>query len=353
MSTGRSAQIPRGTVTAAWLAAVLADAGERFDGRAFLASHELTPDDLEGPDARVPTAVIVAAWREVPVVLDDDAYGLRVALRAPIGSYFMLEQLCEACPTLGDALIAGARYYQSMSDLTAVEAQVGPRSFRMTQRVPEPLRGLRHLWENFLARVLLGLRHMSGVEVVPSRVTFVHPAPRSPWVRAELKATFGVQPVFDAPDNRLELPPNMAELRNRTANARIFEVLRRHAEALRPGEGQQPWTTRVAAVLDVGGWDPAPTVERCAATLGTSARTLQRRLREEGSSFELEWQGAAQRRAERALAETNQSIDAIARSLGFATGGSFARAFVRWTGSTPSAYRAARRDHGSRARWRG
>ncbi len=346
MSAGRRGRLAHGTVTAAWLAALLDDAGERFDGPAFLESHGLARRDLDGPDARVPTSVIVAAWREVPVVIGDEAYGLRVAVRAPTGTYFMLEQLCEACPTLGDALVAGATYYESMSDLTRVQAEVGPRAFRMTQRVPEPLRGLRHAWENFLARVLLGLRHMSGVAVAPTRVTFVHPPPRSSSVREALEATFGVRPVFDAPDNRLELSPSAASLRNRTANPRLFEVLRRHADALRPGDGARRWTTRVTAVLDVGPWERSPTIESCAGTLGTSGRTLQRRLHEEGTSFDRLWQDAARRRAERALVETRQSVDAIAYALGFATGGSFARAFQRWTGTTPSAFRVARRGDG-------
>jgi len=88
------------------------------------------------------------------------------------------------------------------------------------------------------------------------------------------------------------------------------------------------------------GLDEAPTMKRLVAAAGTSARTFQRQLDAEGTSFsELL---AEVRRSEtlRRLNERSNTIAAIAAELGYSDQASFTRAFRRWTGSSPSQFRA-------------
>lgn len=81
------------------------------------------------------------------------------------------------------------------------------------------------------------------------------------------------------------------------------------------------------------------TMNRVAHALGTSSRTLQRRLREHHLTFR---RAQAQVRMEAACAllrETGTPVQEIAALLGYRKPGAFARAFTRWTGQTPRAYR--------------
>ena len=70
-----------------------------------------------------------------------------------------------------------------------------------------------------------------------------------------------------------------------------------------------------------------------------SGRTLQRRLKEEGTSFGelLDWlrRGMAQAY----LADDQISISEVSYLLGFSEQSAFQRAFKRWTGSTPVQFR--------------
>jgi AraC-like DNA-binding protein len=74
--------------------------------------------------------------------------------------------------------------------------------------------------------------------------------------------------------------------------------------------------------------------------LGVPARTLQRRLRSEGTTFAKKTDEVRRQLAERYLADRRTSVAEVAFLLGFSDVSAFHRAFVRWTGQTPSRYRA-------------
>ena len=85
--------------------------------------------------------------------------------------------------------------------------------------------------------------------------------------------------------------------------------------------------------------DHLPTVRRVAEALSTSPRTLQRRLREAGTSHRQLVQQVRLDLARRLLAETDTSVSEIGLSLGYTDPSHFGRFFVRMTGLRPLAYR--------------
>lgn len=90
------------------------------------------------------------------------------------------------------------------------------------------------------------------------------------------------------------------------------------------------------------------TIESAAQALGLSARTLQRRLRREGTTFQAEVAEAQLRAAEVLLRETDTKLETIAMEVGFRSRSSFCAMFRRARGQTPGSYRerarGARRD---------
>lgn len=82
-----------------------------------------------------------------------------------------------------------------------------------------------------------------------------------------------------------------------------------------------------------------PTLARLAARLRMSERTVQRRLGDEGTSMQALLDDVRCEISLRQLAETTRTIAEIAYAVGFAEVRAFHRAFKRWTGSTPAAYR--------------
>lgn len=81
-------------------------------------------------------------------------------------------------------------------------------------------------------------------------------------------------------------------------------------------------------------------VEATAEELGLHPRTLQRRLQAAGTHFAALQAEARHKLARQYLTESTLDIDHISERLGYSDRRSFTRAFQRWTGMTPSAFRA-------------
>ena len=101
--------------------------------------------------------------------------------------------------------------------------------------------------------------------------------------------------------------------------------------------GVGPLTGQLRRVLAADGADAS--VVDVAKKLGLSQRTLQRRLTDEGTSFQKEQLEHRLRAAQRAL-EGDAAITAIAFEAGFATPQHFSTAFKKFAGLSPSEWRA-------------
>jgi AraC-like DNA-binding protein len=87
-----------------------------------------------------------------------------------------------------------------------------------------------------------------------------------------------------------------------------------------------------------------PSLERVAEHLGLSARTLQRKLQDLGTTHNELVDQIRHELATRYLAEKEMAICEVAYLLGFSEPSSFHRAFKRWTGTTPKDYRLRLRE---------
>jgi AraC-like DNA-binding protein len=85
--------------------------------------------------------------------------------------------------------------------------------------------------------------------------------------------------------------------------------------------------------------DGAPSQQQIASALHVSNRTLQRKLREEGTSFMDLLQDTRMQLARKYLRSPGRSVVETAYLLGFSEPSTFSRAFKRWTGQAPADYR--------------
>lgn len=82
-----------------------------------------------------------------------------------------------------------------------------------------------------------------------------------------------------------------------------------------------------------------PTIDHTARLLGIPVRTLQRRLEENGFSYSALVDEIRFELACRLLDEPRVRVATVAKALGYTDASSFSRAFRRWTGMSPRAYR--------------
>ena len=84
---------------------------------------------------------------------------------------------------------------------------------------------------------------------------------------------------------------------------------------------------------------PPPSRDQVAEALGMSVRSLTRHLGAEGTSYAVLLQEARRMRAMQMLRAPDISCEAIAEQLGYADAPAFSRAFRRWAGVSPTAWR--------------
>jgi AraC-like DNA-binding protein len=106
--------------------------------------------------------------------------------------------------------------------------------------------------------------------------------------------------------------------------------------------GRRRRSTFLALVRQMVGeeLEAGATEARVARRLGLHPRTLSRRLAARGTTFRAVVEAERLARA-RQLLVTDWSVEHIGRRLGYADGTAFSRAFKRWTGTSPTTFRAS------------
>jgi len=123
-----------------------------------------------------------------------------------------------------------------------------------------------------------------------------------------------------------------------TADAKAFAIACRQCEQLEFQSTLLPLKQRVFELLTARE-DRYPTLGEVARHFGMSDRTLMRRLKQEGSSYQALLDATRQQRALWYLSHSHLTIEQIAGRLGFEDTSNFSRIFKRWLGCPPSAIR--------------
>ena len=180
------------------------------------------------------------------------------------------------------------------------------------------------------------LKAMGGHDFRPSRVSL------SADTRAcdlpELEEALGCKVIDKSSHNAIAFPVEMLEKPVPSANRLLFRLLGGYLETVRSAQCLSV-TDRVESYIRGSLASGTCTVERCAAKIDMSVRTLQARLSTEGARFSALVENQREAIAKAHLAQRRLTLDEIADRLGYGEQTSFGRAFKRWTGMTPQQYR--------------
>lgn len=333
----------RYTVAAATVAGLLAYAEQLgIDSASIVRELELDAATLRDPEARITHQLNHRAWERVAEISGDPDFGLHMAERMNLDAFHVLGHLAAHSATVGTAFARIVAYSRLLHDAGRVEVE---RDGDEVVVYPG-CRGLLHAWPRQIAEfsaasVLTLTRLITGVARRATRVGFKHPRPASLTEHARI---FGVNPRFGVDETFVSFPAAMLDSPVIGAQAGLSTFLDAYARELvaklpvsDKAELQDTVRRLIADALPKG----VPTIAEVAAQLATTPRTLQRRLGERGSSFQTLLDEARRDFAERYVLDGTLALAEIAFLLGFADPSNFHRAFRRWTGTTPMAFRAA------------
>jgi AraC-like DNA-binding protein len=333
---GTHSTIGRGYILATWIKAIgraLDAAG--CDGAAILAQAGFDPHELEGPTARCPLINNGRLWQLALEATGDPAFGLKVASHIKHTTFHALSYALAASSTLKEAFERVQRFGQVGSDAVAYSFNKIGSEYHFVIELVAPLP-----WESIDALVAAHLRmcrSLAGREFSPRLVELRRPRPAriddfERLLRAPLRFSAPKNLlVFDAASIERQLDGGNPEL------ARYNDVIAlQHLKRIERDDVQG----RVREVLLQRLKGREPSQEEVAERLHMSPRTLQRKLAESGTTYKEMLDDTRHALALAYLSGPQHSVNEVTYMLGFSSGSCFTRAFRRWTGQSPSHWRA-------------
>ena len=305
---------------------------------ALLSAIALDPCILEETDARIPQEKLYALWEEITRYSKDEAIGLRLAQLAEPALLDVVGYAAYSSPNLGEALSRIMRYSRLIHEGAKWALETNGKVAQISQAIPGthlPLPPAACQW--IVANMVLNAQRMTGLDVAPLKVGFQHPQPED--VSAYLHL-FRSPLAFEQPVNFVIVDAGVLKQQLLKSDAGLCAVLDRHAEDLLAKlPRQQSLVDSVRQEISAGLRGGDPGLDAIANKLGIAPRTLQRKLKEAGTSHQELLDEMRRELSIYYLQERDMAVCEVAFLLGFSETSAFHRAFKRWTGATPGEFR--------------
>lgn len=306
-----------------------------FSADAVIRQAGLHIDLARKPDSPLTLGDLEPLYREALAATSKGHFPLAVAKRFSFDFFPEVEAFLATSPNV----LSAARVVEWLPDLLFPELLFDIELEEDKVNFTVSLSGYRDcpehhgILESMTAGGLYFLKKLTGAEA-PCTISLAHKPMADPAIYA---AYLGLEPQFNTQAHGMSLARTCAEQAiapdSSDTHAQTVLAIERVIEGL--GEKRRfSQSVRRALLHTLQG-----SAEAVAKHMNLPLRTLQRRLHDEGTSFQQVQDEVMRERAQHHLKDPNLDIDSIAIKLGFSDRHSFSRAFKRWTGSTPAAWR--------------
>ncbi|MDT8904212.1 AraC family transcriptional regulator [Pseudomonas sp. CCNWLW56] len=311
-----------------------------LDCRAMFGQLGLDFEALDDPDARFPQDSMTRLWQLAVELSGNPAIGLNMGKIVRPASFHVVGYALMSSRTLLEGFQRLVRYQRIIAESAEASIRQIEGHYGLVLTVHgDHLPPTRQSTEASLACALSLCNWLTGRTLHPVKVLFQGPEPLDP---TPYHQAFPAPLMFNAPYDALIFERADMEAPLPTANEAMAllhdrfagEYLARFSESRVTHKARQA----LCRLLPQG----EPKRDVVAQALHLSQRTLQRRLQEEGTSFQHLLDDTRRELAEQYLTQPDMTLLEIAYLLGFADPSNFFRAFRRWFDTTPGEYRAAR-----------
>lgn len=300
------------------------------------------------PDAEIDRALEIRIFSELVPSLPDPATGLKIGTAMSLAGYGPFIMLLMTCPNAWEAFRAGVHFQQLTYIFGEFDLEPGEKETALCFRpMPLPPSCSRFLIDRDMSGTYQLTRDIQthiGLDIRPVWVDVPYPKPKE-WKLYEERYQCPVR--FDAPIARFAIRNEDLSRKFPAANPTAYNLYRQQCDLLLARRANQlsGLGKQVMEYLDLF-VESFPSSEEVARAFGLSERSFRRHLGEEDTSFRKLLDQVRYRKARQLLTETSQTMESVARQLGYAESAAFIHAFQRWAGTSPAAYRAG--AHGKR-----
>jgi len=314
--------------------------GVGLDRQALLDGSGIEADLLEETEARIALRDFERVFQNAAELSGDPAIGLhageQVQLRPHAVNLFGYLMLSSA--TVLDGLRRVARYQCVLTDRPWVALEEESDVIRVVANVDAIDPGFRIIHGEYLLALILGItRWVSAEDIRPLECRYQH---RARTDRSEYERVMRCGVRFGEAMNEMRFAPE-ALARPSIHHDRVMEQL--HVDFadwhLAHSLEKRGVASHVRKVLSERLEEGAPDLEEVARQLGMGARSLQRRLTTEGTSFRHVLESLRRDLARVHLEDLGTPVAEVAYLTGFSEVSAFSRAARRWFGRPPGRMR--------------
>jgi AraC-like DNA-binding protein len=328
-----------GNVTALFALKVAGILDASADRAALLAPLGLHPTAAPDPALMVPAADYYAFLERVAAA---DPNGTTLPLRAGAAmrcdDYGAFGFAFKSATTLRGSYLRADRHARVLSTVSTYALEPTPDgTYVHLHRAGERRLGLRLSNEATIASIRTISQEVSSEPFQPLAIYFKHAAPKTTMYH---EAFFGCPVHFNADRDALLVSEQSLQTPNKLGDPSIARFFDMHLEAeIGKLDDEVPLERRVRDRVKKTLSEGVPALTTIARDLGMSGRTLQRRLAEEGCSYQRLVDESRRQLARHLVSRTDYPLIEVAFMTGYSDQSAFTRAFKRWAGQTPRSFR--------------
>ncbi len=250
----------------------------------------------------------------------------------------VLGYLALASSNLAEAMHIYQRYERLFYGVDLV--QLAQEGSDVELRWPRDSRSFNELTDSLAIAALISfLRRQLQAPPPPTQVSFVHPHPGAE-IAALYDEFFGCPVTFADSHTRVRFPSSLLSLPMPQHDPGLRDLLARQAQALLQAlPSADGFESRLQQILLSALPEGCAQLEYCASVLSMSSRSLQRQLQRRSLNFQQLLDRTRDALCEQYLADPSLSLVEVALLLGYSEQSAFNRAFKRWKGVSPQAWR--------------
>jgi len=308
-----------------------------IDTARVLARVGLDEETLKDPEYRLTLAQNNAVWREIVALAGSEAIGLKLGQFVKLPGMGIVGYVMMNASTVSEGMQRFCKYERLLTNIYRTEIAQDKYSLAYVMHCLGPWQPERRYLLDFImsaVRTLAIATPMDPRAIMEVRFQSEPPADISPYAAVFSPASL----KFGCRDTRLIFACDVAAKPIIGANPDLFAAFEQQAQMLLSQYEQDNFSDRVRQKIAQSLQGVAPTLNEIAAQLHLSSRSVQMKLQEEGTSYQMLLNQVRRDLAIAHLQSGDLNKTEIAYLLGFSELSVFSRTFKRWTGKSPSAF---------------
>ncbi len=279
-------------------------------------------------------------WLNAVHLSKDQHFGLHFGESLQLSALGIVGEIIKSSNTVGDAVTVAAELGQLITDSFTFKVSKASDTFTVQ------IKPVNENWQQSVTAVqtldvlmVFIIHELDGLllrKISPLTVNYIANTPAD----AELERVLRCRPTASSKENAITFDLKYWDEPIITANYELQKLFKEKAQIFIEAKAhEERFADKINRHLIANAYLGILSLEEIASNFNMSPRTLQRRLKDEQVSFQQLTDNARQYLAVQALKQGGHAIKEIAWMLGYNELSAFSRAFKRWTGISPDAYR--------------